>query len=47
MKETYQQNKKASYFWEKIFGSIISDKGLIHKNKEIAHATKQEKKKNN
>ena len=43
MKETYQQNKKVSYFWEKIFGNIISDKGLIYNNKEIAHTTKHEK----
>ena len=34
---------KASYFWEKIFGNIISDKGLIYKNKEIAQTTKYEK----
>lgn len=43
MKETHPQNKKASYFWEKIFGNIISDNGLIYKIKEIAHTTKHEK----
>ena len=31
MRETYPQNKKTSYFWEKILGNIISDNGLIYK----------------
>ena len=43
MRETYPQNKKTSYFWEKILGNIISDNGLIYKIKEIAHTTKHEK----